>query len=115
MQLSRQVFPAADPIVADAPIAADAGDDVPAVGILSEPTMATLYISGGRKEKIRPGDILGALTGEAGGLPGTEVGKIEIHDRFSYVAIAKTSADLAVKRLGTGRIKGKKYKVGFAK
>ena len=50
--------------------------------------METLYVSGGRKDKMRPGDILGALTGEAGGFKGTDIGKIEIHDRFSYVAIA---------------------------
>jgi len=78
-------------------------------------TMETLYISGGRKDKVRPGDILGALTGEAGGLPGSEVGKIEIHDRFSYVAIARGSAELAIQRLGAGRIKGKRFKVGLAR
>jgi ATP-independent RNA helicase DbpA len=78
-------------------------------------TMETLYISGGRKDKMRPGDILGALTGEAGGLPGSDVGKIEIHDRFSYVAIAKGSVDRAIERLSAGRIKGKKFKVGRAK
>ena len=55
--------------------------------------METLYISGGRKDKMRAGDILGALTGEAGGFQGSDVGKIEIHERFSYVAIAKGSAD----------------------
>ena len=54
--------------------------------------METLYISGGRKDKMRAGDILGALTGEAGGFQGSDVGKIEIHERFSYVAIAKGSA-----------------------
>ena len=78
-------------------------------------TMETLYVSGGRKDKLRPGDILGALTGEAGGLPGSDVGKIEIHDRFSYVAIAKGSASRAIERLGAGRIKGKKFKVGLAR
>jgi len=77
--------------------------------------METLYISGGRKDKMRPGDILGALTGEAGGLPGSDVGKIEIHDRFSYVAIAKGSVNRAIEQLGAGRIKGKKFKVGRAK
>jgi ATP-independent RNA helicase DbpA len=77
--------------------------------------MATLYISGGRKDKVRPGDILGALTGEAGGFAGSEVGKIEIHDRFSYVAIAKGSAERAIQQLGNGRIKGKKFKVGLAR
>ena len=77
--------------------------------------MATLYISGGRKDKVRPGDILGALTGEAGGFPASDVGKIEIHDRFSYVAIAKGSAERAIQQLGNGRIKGKKFKVGLAR
>jgi ATP-independent RNA helicase DbpA len=76
--------------------------------------METLYVSGGRKDKMRPGDILGALTGEAGGFKGTDIGKIEIHDRFSYVAIAKGSAARAIAQLGAGRIKGKKYKVGLA-
>ncbi|HSS37663.1 MAG TPA: ATP-dependent RNA helicase DbpA [Polyangia bacterium] len=75
--------------------------------------MVTLYISGGRKDKLRAGDILGALTGEAGGFAGTDVGKIEIHDRFSYVAIAKGSANRAIAQLGAGRIKGKKFKVGL--
>ena len=77
--------------------------------------METLNISGGRKDKLRPGDILGALTGEAGGLQGSDVGKIEIHDRFSYVAIAKGSAARAIQQLGAGRIKGKKFKVGVAR
>ncbi|HVT07469.1 MAG TPA: ATP-dependent RNA helicase DbpA [Polyangia bacterium] len=77
--------------------------------------MVTLYISGGRKDKLRPGDILGALTGEAGGLPGTDVGKIEIHERFSYVAVARASASRAIERLAAGRIKGKKFKAGLPK
>jgi ATP-independent RNA helicase DbpA len=87
----------------------------PAPGAAAAATMETLYISGGRKDKVRPGDILGALTGEAGGLPGSDVGKIEIHERFSYVAIAKASAARAIERLGAGRIKGKKFKVGLAR
>ena len=73
--------------------------------------MRTLFIGGGRKDKVRPADILGALTGEAGGLPGSEVGKIEIHDRFTYVAVAAQVAELAVARLRQGRIKGKKFKI----
>jgi len=81
----------------------------------AEAAMETLYISGGRKDKLRPGDILGALTGEAGGLQGSDVGKIEIHDRFAYVAIAKGCVDRAIEKLGAGRIKGKKFKVGRAK
>ena len=77
--------------------------------------METLRLAGGRKDKLRPGDILGALTGEAGGLSGTEIGKIEIHDRFSYVAVVKAATERAVKGLGTGRIKGKRFKVELVK
>ena len=73
--------------------------------------MATLRISAGRKEKMRPGDILGALTGEAGKILGSQVGKIEIHDHFSYVAVAKDIAGLALERLNNGQIKGRKILV----
>jgi ATP-independent RNA helicase DbpA len=76
--------------------------------------MTTLYIAGGRKDKVRPGDILGALTGEAGGLDAKDVGKIEIHDRLSYVAVSAELAARAVKSLSNGKIKGRKFKVGFA-
>lgn len=93
----------------------EAGADTPTPGSAghSDAAMVTLYVSGGRKDKLRPGDILGALTGEAGGLPGAHVGKIEIHERFSYVAIARGSAKRAIERLGAGRIKGKRFKVGL--
>ncbi|HEX2660261.1 MAG TPA: helicase-related protein, partial [Polyangia bacterium] len=90
-------------------------DREPSVAAPADAKMETLYISGGRKDKVRPGDILGALTGEAGGFAGTDIGKIEIHDRFSYVAIAKERALQAVQKLGAGKIKGKKFKVGLAK
>ncbi len=73
--------------------------------------MTTLFIGGGRKEKMRPGDILGALTGDAGGFAGTDVGKIEIHDHFSYVAVSCRVAEPAMHRLREGRIKGRKFRV----
>jgi ATP-independent RNA helicase DbpA len=75
-----------------------------------EAKMETLRLSGGRKDKLRPGDILGALTGEAGGLSGSEVGKIEMHDKFSYVAVAKSVSQRALSSLSQGRIKGKRFK-----
>lgn len=77
--------------------------------------MKTLFIAAGRKEKMRPGDILGALTGDAGGLQGSAVGKIEIHDRFSYVAVSAPLAELALERLREGRIKGKKFRIEAVK
>lgn len=73
--------------------------------------METLYIAGGRKEKVRPGDILGALTGEAGGARAADIGKIEIHDRFTYVAVARAIAPQLLSRLREGRIKGRKFRV----
>jgi ATP-dependent RNA helicase DbpA len=80
-----------------------------------EAPMETLRLSGGRKDKLRPGDILGALTGEAGGLAGSEVGKIEMHDKFSYVAVAKSVSQRALSSLSQGRIKGKRFKAELVK
>lgn len=72
--------------------------------------METILISGGRKDKVRPGDILGALTGKAGGLPGSDVGKIEVQERLSYVAVARNRAEDATRRLNKGRIKTKRFR-----
>ena len=70
----------------------------------------TLVIEAGKKEKLRPGDILGALTGEAG-LAGDAVGKIDIYDRQSYVAIARGVIGKAQAHLKNGKIKGRSYPV----
>ena len=70
--------------------------------------METISISAGRKDKIRAGDILGALTGDVG-IAGTDVGKIEILDRVSFVAITQSSAKQAMTRLSGGKIKGRKF------
>ena len=78
-----------------------------------EPAMKTLCIAGGRKEKIRPGDVLGALTGDAG-IPGKAVGKIDLFDFQCFVAIDKAFAGKALKRLEAGRIKGRKIRVRYA-
>ena len=74
------------------------------------PAMVTLVIDGGRKSKMRASDILGALTGDAG-LAGSEVGKIDIFDVRTYVAIKRTSANIALSRLQEGKIKGRKLRV----
>ncbi|MFA6013963.1 MAG: ATP-dependent RNA helicase DbpA [Gallionellaceae bacterium] len=72
--------------------------------------MVTLQILGGRKEKIRPGDVLGALTGEAG-FTREQVGKITVTDMSTYVAVARNIAREAVKKLSAGKVKGKVVKV----
>jgi len=71
--------------------------------------MVTFCIDGGRKDKVRPGDILGALTGD-GGIPGDKVGKIDIFDRIAYVAIDRTIRKKAQKQLSEGKIKGRRFK-----
>jgi ATP-independent RNA helicase DbpA len=70
----------------------------------------TLVIEGGKKDKIRAGDILGALTGDAG-LKGTSIGRIDLYDRQSYVAIESTFVDEAHKKLKNGKIKNRKFSV----
>jgi len=74
------------------------------------PPMATLQIAGGRKEKIRAGDVLGALTGEAG-FTREQVGKININEFSTYVAVDRRIARQAAHKLSTGRVKGKTVKV----
>jgi ATP-independent RNA helicase DbpA len=75
-----------------------------------KPPMITLWIDGGRKDKVRPGDILGALTGEKG-IAGSEVGKIDIFDNHAYVAIKRNSVDSALACLRSGKIKGRSFNV----
>jgi len=74
------------------------------------PAFITLVIEGGKKDKLRAGDLLGALTGDAG-LQGSSIGKIDIYDRQAYVAIETKFVDDAHKRLKNGKIKGKKFSV----
>ena len=74
------------------------------------PPMVTLQILGGRKEKIRPGDVLGALTKDLG-LDGASIGKINVNEFSTYVAIAPELADQALRGLNAGKVKGKSVKV----
>ncbi len=70
----------------------------------------TLVLEGGKKDKLRPGDILGALTGDAG-IAGNCIGKIDIYDRQSYVAIKSNMIKKAYSQLKKGRIKGRTFPV----
>lgn len=73
------------------------------------PQMVTLSIDAGRKTKVRAGDILGALTGE-GGIAGADVGKIQISEQYSYVAVKRSVGSVVLKRLQEGKIKGRTYR-----
>lgn len=75
-----------------------------------KPEMITLCLSSGKKDKIRPGDILGALTKDAG-LEGNTIGKIHISALYSYVAIHHSQANKAYAYLQTGKLKGRKVHV----
>jgi len=72
--------------------------------------MVTLVIDGGRKDKVRAGDILGALTGDAG-VAAEAVGRIDIFDVRAYVAIQRKLAAKALERLSAGKIKGRNFRV----
>lgn len=78
--------------------------------------MVTLCIMGGKKDKLRPGDLLGALTGDAG-LTKEQVGKINVFEFMTYVALDRRVADKAFARLcgknDSGNIKGRSFKMRF--
>ena len=79
-------------------------DRVPGYSI--ESPMVTIQLDSGRKSKMRPGDILGALTGEAG-LAGSQIGKIDIFDMCSYIAIERSALRQALNFLANGKVKGR--------
>ena len=85
--------------------------DVPASldrdpGFSLQPQMVTIQLDAGRKNKVRPGDILGALTGDAV-LMGSQIGKIDIFDMSSYVAVERTALRQAMNYLAQGKVKGR--------
>jgi len=86
---------------------------LPPTHLLNEPayesSMTTLQIDGGKRQKVRPGDILGALTGDKT-IAGKQVGKINIFDNFAYVAVQRDIAKLALKKITNGKLKGRKFR-----
>lgn len=74
------------------------------------PPMVTLGINGGRKDKVRAGDLLGALTA-AKEIEGKQIGKIDIFDKYAYVAVEQAIASHALELLSEGKIKGRKFKI----
>jgi ATP-dependent RNA helicase DbpA len=77
------------------------------------PPMVTLQILGGRKEKVRAGDVLGALTGADGGVALTreQIGKIQVTEFCTFVAVQRSVAAAACAKLNAGKVKGKSVKV----
>jgi ATP-independent RNA helicase DbpA len=91
---------------------------LPSESLLDQPvkisSMQTIRIDGGKKQKIRAGDILGALTGQ-NGIDGKEVGKINLADNWSYVAVTRDSVDKALRKLKDGKLKGRKFRAWIVK
>lgn len=76
--------------------------------------MVTLQIDGGKKQKVRPGDILGALTaGEH--IAAEQIGKINVLPMRAYVAVNKKVAKLALQKLSNGKIKGRQFRARLLK
>ena len=73
------------------------------------PVMVTLQIDGGKKQKVRPGDIVGALTGE-GIISGNDIGKIQVYDFCAYVAVRREISREALNKLRKDKIKGRSFR-----
>ncbi|TVO78658.1 ATP-dependent RNA helicase DbpA [Sedimenticola selenatireducens] len=89
-------------------------EPLPSLSLLDKqamkPAMVTLQIDGGKKQKVRAGDILGALTGE-NGIDGKQVGKITIADNWAYVAVSQSASKQALNKLSQGKLKGRSFRV----
>jgi len=89
-------------------------EPLPSSELLKEPAlkaaMTTLQIGGGKKQKLRPGDILGALTAGKD-ITGKQVGKIHVMDQWAYVAVSRDVSKLALKKLGEGKLKSRSFRV----
>jgi len=82
----------------------------PEQGVVPEkPAMLTIAIAGGRKNKLRPGDIVGALT-VGGGLSADDIGQITLSDFTTWVAVRRAVANQALETLRERTIKGKKFR-----
>lgn len=90
------------------------GEVLPSIEVLKEPVfnaqMATIQIDGGKKQKVRAGDIVGALTGE-NGITFEQVGKIQLGPNWAYVAVSKLVVKKALKKLTHGKLKGRTFRV----
>jgi ATP-independent RNA helicase DbpA len=78
------------------------------------PAMVTIAIQGGRHDRLRPGDIVGALTTGVG-IAATDIGQIAVNDRISFVAIVAPVASRALDGLAAGRIKNKRFRAYLVK
>ena len=76
--------------------------------------MTTIEVNGGKANKLRPGDLLGALTA-AGGIPGPAVGKIDVLRSLAFVAVESAVASKAARQLDGQPVKGRRYRARLIK
>ncbi len=93
------------------PLATIARSPVPTAAAVTPPppAMTTIAIQGGRHDRLRPGDIVGALTTGVG-LAATDIGVITINDRISFVAVIAAQSERALDGLAAGRIKNRRFR-----
>lgn len=93
-------------------------EELPPIEVLDkkplQSTMITLRIDGGKRQKVRAGDIVGALTGQDG-ITGKQIGKIQLSDNWAYVAVQRESIKTAFKKLSEGKLKGRKFRVSVVR
>ena len=76
----------------------------------AEEGMVRLFINIGKKQKVRPGDILGAVAGESG-IPGKLVGTIDMYDKYTFVEVPRENAADVLRAMKNTKIKGKSINV----
>lgn len=76
---------------------------------ITQPEFTCIALSAGKKQKLRPGDLVGALTKDAG-IPGDDVGKIAVQNSMSFIAVKARSVKRAMTQFREGKIKGKRVR-----
>ncbi|MBC8152507.1 MAG: DbpA RNA binding domain-containing protein, partial [Bacteroidetes bacterium] len=78
------------------------------------PEFQTIYISGGRKDKLNKVDIVGFFS-QKGGLEKGDLGLIEVKDFISFAAVKAVKVQALLTKISTEKMKGKKYKIEVAR
>ena len=76
---------------------------------LEGPTVR-IFVGAGRRDKVRPNDLVGAVTGETS-LRGNQIGRIDVRDKFSLVEVPAGAADEVVAKLRKGSVRGRQVTV----
>jgi ATP-dependent RNA helicase DeaD len=77
---------------------------------ITDSDMVRLFINLGKKNDLRPKDVVGAIAGITG-MPGKLLGAIEIHDKYTFVEVPRDHAYEVLQRMRSARIKGQKFNI----